>query len=411
MFEGKVKDVKIAVRHGQKSEIRTVPARLLYGGLLVVFTAEEMAGKIGIPYWENQLRHELERQKIAAPLTMDFLIFQVLPDLYTALRQTLHILFANYGRTFKSGGEKQHLEQAIREHAKVGEYFLGLRKSTYEGMSKKIQLSVERILAQIGTQPRDEHKRHALGKLVQVGKVVDSLGRVNPYAKIPQVDISKLEIAERLAVITKIEPHIVARRQVLKTIIEMAELKFRALRDLLVRLLPHLEAEYFSAHGDLELRQKVNYHLAQLVGELNQFDMNPFAKLSVRIQAEVEAASRLILGGNFTSARSVLTPTLESLKLRILRTEMEHLITFLSQLLFQPQQPLEQSKIKRIKGDLKNFRARLATIDERRFQKQVCMRALSRVSEAEKLLNQRKSDKAFILGPVKRKLVGAAQLL
>ena len=104
--------VKISLGPGKVKKVRaqSLPARL------VLFIDPPMTGQIGVPFWENQLAHEALAQAALSRTEIkyagDILIFQVVPDVYTALRQTLHILHQNYGRTFESG-EKQALQTAL----------------------------------------------------------------------------------------------------------------------------------------------------------------------------------------------------------------------------------------------------------------------------------------------------------
>ena len=402
--KGSVLTVKIS----EAGKIKRVKAMAgIFSSNLVVF----LDGRIGVPFWENQLVHNLLRIDEKVVYKPEVLIYQVLPDIYTALRQTLHILFANYGRTFNQQGEKKDLQQALKIYFKLNEYFLGLRKGNLVRLYDRIGVAGSRILAQVGEQPRDENKKQAVDLATEIVKVLDSKKRVNPSAKLAQLQALKRRLENRINTIIEIEPKVVSRRQVLKTMIEICELRFKALKNMLKRLLPRLTAEYFDRHGSVDLRIMVTNHLRNLSSEIAKVRVKPFLYSAKYISDEINEAIGLIEVEKYKSASQVLGPTMESLKLRVVRTDMENFITLVTRLMFKPNRTLIPAEIKRINNGFRNLRSRLGSIDESHFKNPICKPALSFISNAESALKLIDQPKAGQLAAVKNQLTAAASML
>jgi hypothetical protein len=410
---GMQRTVRISSELGK---VRTVKARLnIFGSRLAVFEKGKLAGKIGVPHWANQLAHATLSQAIdrrrGFRYSHKILLYQVYPDLYSALRRTMHILYGNYGRSFKTRGEKSDLNAALGMLQRVNGYYLSLRTGNLDQYHSRIQSQVEALIHKFGTRFQDERKKEARNLMVLVGDVYDSLDRINPSAKLTQLVAIRNRLEERVADILHIEPRIMAQRQSLLSIIELCELRFKLLENFLDRLEPHLTSEYFSSHGGADLQKRVACRLQSLAGDIACIDIRPFLIPGQHIDAEVEKAAKLIINGKFNTARRLIKRSHESLRLRVLRTDMENLITRLTRLLFAPQRRLPVAEIERIKKGFRIIRARLATIDESGFRRPVCKHALSLVSEAEQPIKHLVVAQNSVLKPVKEKLVQAARLL
>jgi len=405
--------VRISVEGGK---IRKTTARInVFGSRLVIFESPDLAGKIGIPYWANQLvqtvlNNTIDRKQ-GRLYSFNTLLFQVYPDIYSALRRTLHILYCNYGRSFRTQGEKKELQAALDILQKVNQYYLRLKKVNVDKYQNGIQAQIEAMFQRISQQPRDEKKREARDLMKLVGDIFDSRGQVNPSAKLSRVVAIRNRLNDRISDILRIEPRIIEQRQTLIAIIELCELRFRLVEDFLNRLYPHLEAEYFASHGGADLSRRVAYRLQNLADEITEIDVRPFLTPGQRIDMELDQAAELIMANDFVGAKKLVTTSRESLKLRVLRTDIENFITRLTRFLFSPQRRLPASEIERIKKALRNIRARLAKIDERGFRHPVCRHALSLVSQAEQPVRHLLVARNFALKPVKEKLVEAARLL
>lgn len=399
---------KVNVSLGPKKIIKvraqSLPARL------VVFIDPPRVGQLGIPYWENQLAHEaLERAALLrneVKYSGDILIFQVVPDVYTALRQTLHILHQNYGRTFESG-EKQSLQTALEHTQRLHDTLIGLRKGNLDKLFSQVEKSAEMVIRQMGLQPRDELKREARDLAIILKQVLDSWQRVNPSAKISQVDALRRRLQERLDAILHIEPKVAARRQTLKSLIEIMEFRHLAASDFIERLYPHLEAAYFKKHPLLE--KKVSARLQYLVSELDQLKIEPFVFPDKNLHEELKRAAWYIERQQFGYARRVLSVSRESLKLRVVRTTLENFITHITQLQFKPRRTLLAPEIAKIDKGFTVILDRLRKIDESRFKKPVCESISTLVKQARAVFRKHMPGPAVLLEPSRRKLVEAVQ--
>ncbi|GEM_PF-6705612 len=399
-------NVKISMGVGKVKKVR---AQSLPAGL-VLFIDPPMTGQIGVPFWENQLAHEaleqttLSRTKIK--YTGDILIFQVVPDVYTALRQTLHILHQNYGRTFESG-EKQALQMALEHTQRLHDVLIGLRKGNLNKLFSQVETSADMVIKQIGLQPRDELKRQARNLAIILKQVLDSWQRVNPSAKISQVDALRRRLQERLDAIFRIEPQVAARRQALKSLIEILEFRHLAVSDFIERLYPHLESAYFVKHPGLE--KKVSSRLKFFAAELDQLRIEPFVFPDKNLREELKRAAWYIDRRKFGYARQALSVSRESLKLRAVRTDLENFITYITQLQFKPRRTLIEAEIAKIDKGFTVILSRIQKVNEKNFKKPVCAALDMQLREARSLFHQYMPGPAVLLESVRRKLVAAVQ--
>jgi hypothetical protein len=399
---------KVNVSLGPKKIIKvraqSLPARL------VVFIDPPRVGQLGIPYWENQLAHEaLERAASSGnevKYSGDILIFQVVPDVYTALRQTLHILHQNYGRTFSSG-EKKALESALSHTQRLHNHLIGLRKGNLDQLFYKVQASALDIIMQVGTNPRDEFKREARDLAVVLGGVVDSWMRANSPAKLWQVAALRRRLQSRLDNILRIEPQIAARRQALKSLIDIMEFRHLAASNFIEWLYLRLEPTYFKKHPLLE--KKVSARLQFLVSELDELKIEPFVFPDKNLHEELKRAAWYIERQQFGYARRVLSVSRESLKLRVVRTTLENFITHITQLQFKPRRTLLAPEIAKIDKGFTVILDRLRKIDESRFKKPVCKSISALIKQARALFRKHMPGPAVLLEASRRKLVEAVQ--
>lgn len=410
---GRLRQVNIS---SGKQNTSKVMARVgIFGSGITIFTNGNLAGKIGMPYWDNQLAHEalikLAEVKQGVRFSDDTLMFQVFNDIYSALRRTLHVLHGNYGRSYRTPGEKSDLKAALAMLQRVNQSYLALRTINIDQYQDKIQGDVEVSLQKIGLRVRDQKKREARDLLLLVANIMDSREQLNPSAKLAQVVAIRNRLIDRVSNILSIEPRIIEQRQSLMSIIDICELRFRLVEDFLVRLLPNLHVEYFQSHGGQDLSARVAKRLNVLAAEIAPVDLNPFFRPGQRIGAELSSAAKNITASNFPQAEEQVGTILASMKLRVLRSDIEHFITRLTKHLFDPEKELTVSEIERLKRGFRNLRGRLAKVDESGFKYPVCKRSLSLISQAEKPLRHLAVAKNEALISVKEKLVETARLL
>jgi len=407
MFDiGRTEKIKISLGPQKIEQIR---ARVFYRGLVAVFLESEWQGQIGVPFWENQLAHKAFEQALDRRKEFrygpDIKIYQKVRDVYSAQRQTLHILHANYGRTF-DWGEKKALSQALKASQRLHEQLLVLRKSNLEKLERSIRRETEHIINRVGQQPRNEFKKEARDLAAIIGEILDSRGRVNPFAKIAQVDAMRRRLEERLQIILAVESKIASRRRVLQSMIEICELRFRVAEDFIERLLPNLNLDYFERHEGLEA--KVAERLEFYADEISRIKIQPFTFPAQEISREFCKAAEMIRWYEFGEARVYLKISRESLGLRVIRTDVENFITYLTQLMFRPNRSLLSAELKKIRNGFKNIKTRLKSVDEAGFRKPVCREALNFVNTASRLV---RSGKIKNLKSVKKYLVEASRLL
>ncbi len=414
LFEyGNERVVKISLGRGNTRSVAALVG--LFGSQLAVFQESKYHGMIGVPYWENQLVHEALRRLQSGEEEFDFsddlLMYQVLPDVYTALRQTLHILFANYGNSFDTQGEKNHLITALEKEQALNGQLLSLRKINFEQLSAEIKKTVTAIIGQIGTQPRNMKKIKALDYSKMISQVLDAKGRVNPSAKMAQSVALRNRLQDRLQEILAIEPRVMERRTRLVAIIQLCELVFKSAQDFLRRLLPNLTKEYFDSHGGRSLQEKVSYRLQALAGDCSQIRIQPFLFPAEQLANEFDHAASMVMRSNYGGAWDELKKSYESLRLRVIRTDLEDYITVITQLMFQPKRKLLTPELESIEKKVLDFRASISGIDDSRFAKRVCREAVSFIEAAFPFMPAKKNATAKQLEPIKKALVQAAQLL
>jgi len=412
-------------KHGRDKRITKVRARgpLYEGDVLVCIDGRtrfnfQKQGAILIPFWNNVLVHAAIHKGSyrVKPYERKNLIYQVFTSAYDALRYTYYLLEGQYGITFQYG-EKGQLHKARKAlEAYNTAAVAGMRITQIKELGDELFRQAEIILTQLGSDPRDVLKREVRDTTVQMSTMYDSIGRVNLPAKLAQAVAIKKRLKNRQFNISCIEPHIIARRQTLKTLIEEMELYWEGVCHFL-SLLFTVNEVYEPGHAlkllsDEHKRRRIDVHLEFYIREMAAFDILPFTSTAYYVRNELEEVRQCIADGREGRAITLLRRSWNSLKLCSIRTQLEEVILKLVTLLFG--KPSELSKGQKAVCDqviyrLKNEFSRLfEDVDKAGFEHPVVELALACCKQAEREL-YKKNPRA--VGIAKEWLKQAAQLL
>ena len=369
--QGKLETVKISV----KGKIKKVKARIgIFNSSLGIFTDGNITGCIAVPFWENQIISEIVRKGRQPVYTKDTKIFQVVKSIFHALRQTYHILYDNYGISFQHG-KKQSLVEAISALESLNLFTIGFGGKTSRKDKKIFQKKVKEILDQVGISPRDQRKKEVKKYLEMIENKADQERSVNPGAIRAQTIAVKIRLQDLVNDILSIEHRLVARRQVLISIIEYIELHLKGARHFLELL---LKPEYWQRFKkDDSINQKrVQDHLIFFAIELGKIDIEPFA-LSCQLAAkELKAASNMIKKNKYDEAYRILSISKESLKRRAIRTDLERTIMRITLFLLTDKKAKTFTWQKTI-AEVEEIIKRLDKVDETDFVQPACQRAIT----------------------------------
>jgi len=385
---GRIRQVQISV----DGKLKKVESRGgLFGGDVWVVTHGLLRGCVLIPVWHNIVGFAAMRggKYDIKYHDLKYLLHQVFGNVYDAVRHTYHVLHDTYGITFQHGekGQLQKALQALEEHNIVA---AGLSSANAHKVSGKFVALAKQILKQIGTSPRDEKKRQARDLTVQLATIFDSLDRINPGAKRAISVATMNRLRERTFNIRCIEPHIIARRMILKSIIEEMELYLLGIFDFLNVI--------FSPSNDpiQMLRTRATREsIVQQLGFYNQhlvhFDVEPFIRTAEHVHGEIDDALFYLKHNQYAEAVDVLRRSWNSLKLRTVRTELEDIILKLTFMLFKP------VRVRRDSCDNLIFRTRkqmrmLQDVDETGFKHPVTDDAIKQLEIATAFLVQKTAD-------------------
>jgi len=424
---GQIRWVQVVLpdKDGKDKRITKVRARgpLYEGDILVCVDGKtrfnfRKQGTILIPFWNNVLIHAAIRNGnyVVGPYERKNLVYQVFTSVYDALRYTYYLLEGQYGISFKYG-EKGKLHKARTAlEAYNAAAAAGRRTTQIDALAEELFWQAEIILTQLGTDPRDVFKREVRNKSIQMSTIYDCTGRQNIPSKRAQAVAVENRLKVRRFNISCIEPHIIARRQTLKTLIEEMELYWEGVCHFLSLLFTVNEVyepgRALKLLSDEHKRRRIDAHLEFYIREMAAFDILPFTSTAYYVRNELEEVRQCIADGREGRAITLLRRSWNSLKLRSIRTQLEEVILELVTLLFG--KPSELSKGQKAVCDqviyrLKNeFPKLFQDVDEAGFEHPVVELALACCKQAEREL-YKKTPRA--VGMAKEWLKQAAQLL
>ena len=312
------------IEHGRSLSVRA-RVNIFKTGLGVRYDGGGMR-QLVVPYWDNHHIHELLKNDRQPRYGSDTLVHQTLESLFSAIRQTYHILWGNYGVDF-SRGAKGKLTEAIELLNQLNLAATGFRTGNFLEWINPFQAQITRLFDLVGTQPRDLYRKEviAYGQRISCGR--DSQGRVNPSALMSQITAAQPRLKKVLAHILAIEPRIIARQQALVSIVQYAEAVIEGARQFLSLL---LENGRFREVSDFKTDQtRLDAALTFYRGQLALFDMSPYYCTFFIVSAEFKEAQQKMAVGQFSTTLQLLRRSHESLKLRAIRIELERLLLLL----------------------------------------------------------------------------------
>ncbi|MFH1236510.1 MAG: hypothetical protein V1685_06275 [Parcubacteria group bacterium] len=357
----------------------------LYRGDLCVGITREHQGRIFIPFWANSLVHAARDQGVIDVFDPELLIHQVFTSVYHALRYTYHLLEEQYGVTFVHG-EKARIIRAKQALQKLNLIAIGLRTGNAAQLAETFRQRAGFIIQEIGPTPHNQLKRQAVDYAVNLGTVVDRLGRVNASAKMAISVAAMNRLKGRMIDIRCIEPKILARRQTIETVIEEMEVYLEGIMNFL-SVLMHMGNLEELFRSDVSLRSTVSGQLGFYIQHVQLFDIAPFDQTSRYIVEELGEARRLIGTGSYRQAIGLIERSWNSLKLRKIRTEIERQILQVTFLLFGKPVSIDRTKTREISETLIGIHDRLLDVDERGFRQRVVEDTASKVLVAQQLVS------------------------
>ena len=377
------------IRHVQISDngnLKKVEARGgLCGGDIRVAIMGPLRGKILIPVWLNIVGHTAMRDDKYEIKYHDqkYLLYQVFNSIYDAERYTYHLLEEQYGITYRHGEKGQLLKarQALEEYNIV---VSGLRIGNAHELGITFLEMAQSILEQIGKSPRDENKRKARDMTISLATVFDRLERVNPSAKMA-VSVGVMnKLKQRTLNISCIEPHIIARRLILKSIIEEMELYLEGVYNFLSLL-------FHPKNSAIEMlrsatRDSIVQQLGFYVQQISRYDIAPFDRTATHVSSEFSNASFFIRHYQAAKARDELRKSWNSLALSRVRTEIEDVILQITFMLFGKPTSVNQKQCDGVITRLRQLARRLTKVDESGFKHPVAKKVISQVRTADRLV-------------------------
>ncbi len=417
--------VVLSDKDGKDKGITRIRARgpLYEGDILVCVDGKtrfnfRKQGTILIPFWDNVLVHAAisNGNYVVGPYERKNLIYQVFGSVYEALRYTYYLLEGQYGISFKYG-EKGKLHKARTAlEAYNAAAAAGIRTTQIDSLAEELFRQAEIILTQLGTDPRDVFKREARNKSIQMSTIYDCTGRQNVPSKRARAVAVENRLKIRRFNISCIEPHIIARRQTLKTLIEEVELYWEGIRHFLSLLFTnngvYVTGRAMKLLSNRQKRERIDAHLEFYIREMAAFDILPFTSTAYYVRNELEEVRRCLTGNLDGKAITLLRRSWNSFKLRSIRTQLEDEILELVTLLFG--KPTELSRKQKGVCDQAIFRLKnefpklFQDVDEAGFEHPVVESALACCKQAEREL-YKKTPRA--VGMAKEWLKQATQLL
>lgn len=398
--QGIIKEVQVSIG----AEVKKVPARVgLFGSTLAVFTAGDLAGKIGVRLWENQIISKLIKSGAKLVYTKENLIYQIFDGLFSTLRQTYWILDGNYGISFQFG-EKKLLSEAMAALDNLNLFALGLRGGEFGNHKKIFQSKIKAILRQVGTQPRDMRKRVIKSELEKIKSMSDRELSVNVGAIRAKTTAARIKLQDLVDNIMSIEPRIIARRQTLVSVIDYIRAYLEGGERFLTMLLKEENWRRFVS-SDIISHQKIQDQLIFYILGLKRIDMQPFA-LSCCITAdELEQARDKIKAREHADAYKLLIKSRESLKRMTVRVDLEREIMRLT-LYLLPQRQTKPFSWQMAIAKLREIHKRLREIDETNFVQPACQASLASLNRALSLLSMQNKENLTVAREYLKKAAG-----
>lgn len=268
----------------EDGEISTICRADIFGVFLcVVIHPEKYTGMFLVPNWERSKQRALANPETARRGPA----WQMVPSVYAAYRQSLHILH-QYGAQLDEGEKKLLIE--ARDTALT----LNLRALGKGGRTPipKVHEKLRALALQIADplqNVRNTHKREARNHMLAI---LDPDGEpINRPAARARAVAVRNELSNRVNEIMRIEPRILGRQQVLLSLIHLAELYLEVPKDFLDKL---LEFDGFKPLFDRHRRAVAADHLEFLAQELELLDFNPYREMCSLTVRDMRGARNIL---------------------------------------------------------------------------------------------------------------------
>ncbi len=341
------------------TDLGVVMSEGAYQGYIIVARWEEASGIIS--------REKLPLKRIER-WRPSWLKRMLLPSLYDAYRQTLHILH-QYGEKI-SLGESNLMLQAHKEAKELNLAILGLRKVNVRDYEARLRQRVETLIQKTGGEAREINKKEALEYLNKLKLLRDKSGKVSETVKMSEAYALMRRFDARLHEgIFHILPVIVTRHQVLKLMLEIIRYYLRSAEDFLKKL---LELKEKIPDEDWQ-RQRLALRLQYLAFDLERIDLNPFRSCQWCAE-EMQKAGNFFYKREDAKALSILRTSFFSLRMKRIQENLERFILELTQLLWRIEEKpqIAQTNIfSPLQFRLRRIMEDLSTISEENFRKPV----------------------------------------
>ncbi len=372
---GTIETITISV----DGRLQQVPARVgLFGtGICVIHDGPR---NLGVPYWENQLVHELREggeEDLAVLYTPDNLVYQRIQSVFSGVRQALRILDGNYGVSF-AAGMKGRLVGAVATLRMINSAATGLWTTTIETQIEGFHKLVERLIGQIGTRPTDYRKREVLKIAEAISDGKDSTGRVNQTVVMAKSVAGMNRVESVIDGILSIEPVIVARQRAFINMLHLAEGVTIGAREFLEKLFAMENAAISSA------KPQIDSALGFYIQEFTEMDFSPYFRTFYMCAREFGDAQKHLREDRVDEALAVLRQSLESLKIRVVRTDVERLLLVIELHRINPRE--HKVDIRHIHSTLGDAVKTLSAVNESGFALPVTEEAVRSLSYARELI-------------------------
>ncbi len=259
-------------------------------------------------------------QKAKRPLRESDVRHILYPDLYWLLRGL------NHADAHYTHEELPRLQEVITAVRLLNSTIMMLSVTNVQDLISSIELQVDQALRLLTERVRVITKVEARDQLVKVRLVYDSLHRVNPSALLARLVAALLRLLYREQDITTIEGKFALRQCIVRIIIATLDAQVTVSEDFLTKLLAHW-ADMLAPRRTMVIAQ-----LRAFAGEYAKYRVQPFLATFTYASDEFARAADALeaKGPRDEEARVLLQTALASFQLRQLRTDMEYVVTRVS---------------------------------------------------------------------------------
>ncbi len=322
------KDAYVEVSIGDNR--RFVKARVgIFGVKLGVATEPDgCEGMFVVPNWERAKQRAAFAQQGGRVRDDVFMTadWDLLPSVYMAFRQTFHIQH-QYGLDF-TAGEKTILQQLQERTLELNLRVLGVGR----GIKRtRVMAELNRLSEELITPlkyARKDTKRAARAQFENLTLRDPITHQVNPQADRARLVAGREDLHQRLNEVLRIEPRIIARQQVLLSLIHIAELKLAATQHFLDLL---LDSARFESQLNGLPRRVLADRCELFAQSLEVLDFRPYRKMCLLTAADLRHARDLLRKARLSKddrirLKKFLTRCQVAIRIKNVQVDIERLI-------------------------------------------------------------------------------------